>query len=55
MAGNTQLSEHAESFTRHDIRGRELLTSGRRDPKELCVTRVGHMKRILQAVKDLAM
>lgn len=50
-----QLSEYAESFTRHDIRGRELLTLGRRDLKELGVTKVGHVKRILQAVKDLTM
>ncbi|XP_069681666.1 diacylglycerol kinase eta isoform X7 [Periplaneta americana] len=50
-----QLSEYAESFTRHDIRGRELLTLGRRDLKELGVTKVGHVKRILQAVRDLTM
>ncbi|XP_023710920.1 diacylglycerol kinase eta isoform X3 [Cryptotermes secundus] len=50
-----QLSEYAESFTCHDIRGRELLTLGRRDLKELGVTKVGHVKRILQAVKDLTM
>jgi diacylglycerol kinase (ATP) len=50
-----ELSEYAESFTRNDIHGRELLTLGRRDPKELCITKVGHMKRILQAVKDLTM
>jgi diacylglycerol kinase (ATP) len=50
-----ELSEYAESFTCHDIRGRELLTLGRRDLKELGVTKVGHMKRILQAVKDFTM
>jgi diacylglycerol kinase (ATP) len=50
-----QLPEYAESFTQHDICGRELLLLGRRDPKELRVTKVGHMKRILHAVKDLTM
>jgi diacylglycerol kinase (ATP) len=50
-----QLPEYAESFTRHDIRGRELLTLGRHDPKELHVTKVGHMKRMMQAVKELTM
>jgi hypothetical protein len=40
-----QLSEYAESFTHHDIRGRELVTLGCRDLK-LGVTKVGHMKRI---------
>jgi diacylglycerol kinase (ATP) len=50
-----QLSEYAENFTCHDIYGHELLTLGRRDLKKLCVTKFGHMKRILQAVKDLTM
>ncbi|XP_044743893.1 diacylglycerol kinase eta [Chrysoperla carnea] len=48
-----QLSEYTESFIRNDIRGRELLTLARRDLKDLGVTKVGHVKRILQAVKDL--
>lgn len=47
------LSEYADSFTRNDIRGRELLTLGRRDLKELGVTKVGHVKRILAAIRDL--
>jgi hypothetical protein len=50
-----QLPEYAESFTCHDMHGCELLTLGRRDLKELRVTKVGYMKRILQAVKDLTM
>jgi hypothetical protein len=37
-----QLSEYEESFTRHYMRGRELLILGRRDTKELCVTKVEH-------------
>lgn len=48
-----QLSEYVDSFTCHDIRGKELLTLARRDLKELGVTKVGHVKRILQAVRDL--
>ncbi|XP_068086403.1 diacylglycerol kinase eta [Anabrus simplex] len=50
-----QLGEYADSFTRNDIRGKELLTLGRRDLRELGVTKVGHVKRILQAVRDLNM
>lgn len=48
-----QLGEYTETFIRNDIRGRELLTLARRDIKELGVTKVGHVKRILQAIKDL--
>ncbi|XP_034232119.1 diacylglycerol kinase eta isoform X2 [Thrips palmi] len=48
-----QLGEYIDSFTCHDIRGKELLTLARRDLKELGVTKVGHVKRILQAVRDL--
>lgn len=48
-----QLSEYVDSFTKNDIRGRELLTLARRDLKDLGVTKVGHVKRILQAIKDL--
>ncbi|XP_063914005.1 diacylglycerol kinase eta isoform X4 [Zophobas morio] len=48
-----QLSEYIDSFVKNDIRGRELLTLARRDLKDLGVTKVGHVKRILQAIKDL--
>lgn len=48
-----QLSEYVDSFLRNDIRGKELLTLGRRDLKDLGVTKVGHVKRILQAIKDM--
>ncbi|XP_071052733.1 diacylglycerol kinase eta isoform X3 [Onthophagus taurus] len=48
-----QLSEYVDSFIKNDIRGRELLTLARRDLKEIGVTKVGHIKRILQAIKDL--
>lgn len=49
-----QLAEYADSFVKNDIRGKELLTLGRRDLKELGVVKVGHVKRILQAIKDLS-
>lgn len=48
-----QLGEYVDSFTKNDIRGKELLTLCRRDLKELGVTKVGHVKRLLQAIKDL--
>jgi len=50
---NLQLGEYVESFTKHDIRGSELLSLARRDLKELGVVKVGHVKRILHAVSDL--
>lgn len=50
-----QLSEYIDSFVKNDIRGRELLTLARRDLKDLGVTKVGHVKRILQAIKDLTL
>nr|XP_049698643.1 diacylglycerol kinase eta isoform X2 [Helicoverpa armigera] len=48
-----QLSEYADAFAKHDVTGRELLSLARRDLKDLGVTKVGHVKRILQAVKEL--
>lgn len=48
-----QLSEYIDSFIKNDIRGKELLTLARRDLKDLGVTKVGHVKRILLAIKDL--
>lgn len=48
-----QLSEYVESFARNDIRGRELMALARRDLKDLGVTKVGHIKRILQAIREL--
>ncbi|XP_034166241.2 diacylglycerol kinase delta isoform X4 [Pangasianodon hypophthalmus] len=47
------LSEYKEIFIRHDVRGPELLHLERRDLKDLGVTKVGHMKRILQGIRDL--
>ncbi|XP_062699016.1 diacylglycerol kinase eta isoform X2 [Aedes albopictus] len=48
-----QMVEYVDSFIKNDIRGKELLTLARRDLKDLGVTKVGHVKRILQAIKDL--
>ena len=48
-----QMGEYVETFSRNDIRGKELLTLTRRDLKELGITKVGHVKRIQQACKDL--
>ncbi|XP_033117862.1 diacylglycerol kinase delta-like isoform X3 [Anneissia japonica] len=47
------LSEYKDAFIRHDIRGAELLHLERRDLKDLGVSKVGHIKRILQAIKDM--
>ncbi|XP_060799284.1 diacylglycerol kinase delta-like isoform X3 [Neoarius graeffei] len=47
------LSEYKEIFIRHDVRGPELVHLERRDLKDLGVTKVGHMKRILQGIRDL--
>ncbi|KAL9837392.1 LOW QUALITY PROTEIN: diacylglycerol kinase delta-like [Geothlypis trichas] len=41
-------------FVRHDIQGSELILLERRDLKDLGITKVGHMKRILQAIKELS-
>uniref|UniRef100_A0A8B9HX31 Diacylglycerol kinase n=1 Tax=Astyanax mexicanus TaxID=7994 RepID=A0A8B9HX31_ASTMX len=48
------LGEYKDTFIRHDIRGSELLHLERRDLKDLGISKVGHMKRILQGTKDLA-
>ncbi|XP_041974218.1 diacylglycerol kinase eta [Aricia agestis] len=47
------LGEYSEAFARHDVTGRELLSLARRDLRDLGITKVGHVKRILQGVKDL--
>uniref|UniRef100_A0A3P9HT81 Diacylglycerol kinase n=1 Tax=Oryzias latipes TaxID=8090 RepID=A0A3P9HT81_ORYLA len=48
------LGEYRDIFSRHDIRGSELLHLERRDLKDLGISKVGHMKRILQGTKELA-
>ncbi|XP_047247801.1 diacylglycerol kinase delta-like isoform X2 [Girardinichthys multiradiatus] len=47
------LSEYQDIFTGHDVRGAELIHLERRDLKDLGVTKVGHIKRILQGIKEL--
>ncbi|XP_064126144.1 diacylglycerol kinase eta isoform X1 [Loxodonta africana] len=47
------LGEYKETFIRHDIRGAELLHLGRRDLKDLGIPKVGHVRRILQGIKEL--
>ncbi|XP_028165995.1 diacylglycerol kinase eta [Ostrinia furnacalis] len=48
-----QLGEYSDAFAKHDVTGRELLSLARRDLRDLGITKVGHVKRILQAVKEL--
>ncbi|KAI8430378.1 hypothetical protein MSG28_000668 [Choristoneura fumiferana] len=48
-----QLGEYSDAFAKHDVTGRELLSLARRDLRDIGVTKVGHVKRILQAVKEL--
>ncbi|XP_071838981.1 diacylglycerol kinase delta-like isoform X3 [Apostichopus japonicus] len=47
------LEEYASQFIRNDIRGSELLCLERRDLKDIGVTKVGHIKRLQHAIKDL--
>ncbi|XP_050725765.1 diacylglycerol kinase eta-like isoform X3 [Eriocheir sinensis] len=47
------LSEYQESFFSHDIRGAELLNLERRDLKELGITKIGHIKRIQQGIREI--
>ncbi|XP_070807818.1 diacylglycerol kinase kappa [Pituophis catenifer annectens] len=48
------LGEYKELFMRHDIQGSELMLLERRDLKELGISKVGHVKRLLQGIKDPA-
>lgn len=50
---SVQLGEYIEVFANNDIRGKELLNLTRRDLKEIGMAKVGHIKRILMAVKEL--
>lgn len=50
---SVQLGDYTEVFANNDIRGKELLNLSRRDLKEIGMTKVGHIKRILMAVKEL--
>ncbi|XP_049581925.1 diacylglycerol kinase delta [Syngnathus scovelli] len=48
------LPEYKDIFGRHDVRGGELLHLERRDLKDLGVSKVGHVKRILQGIRELS-
>ncbi|XP_075752658.1 diacylglycerol kinase kappa isoform X2 [Pelodiscus sinensis] len=48
------LGEYKDIFSRHDIQGSELILLERRDLKDLGVAKVGHVKRILQGIKDIS-
>ncbi|TDH15536.1 hypothetical protein EPR50_G00032780 [Perca flavescens] len=47
------LSEYKDIFIGHDVRGAELIHLERRDLKDLGVTKVGHIKRILQGIREI--
>ncbi|XP_030635538.1 diacylglycerol kinase delta [Chanos chanos] len=47
------LGEYREIFVGKDIQGCQLHQLQRQDLKELGISKVGHVKRILQAIKDL--
>ncbi|KAA0185966.1 hypothetical protein HAZT_HAZT009719 [Hyalella azteca] len=48
-----QLAEYRDTFAANDIRGSELLALERRDLKELGVTKIGHIKRLQTAIKEI--
>ncbi|XP_064206522.1 diacylglycerol kinase delta-like isoform X2 [Anguilla rostrata] len=48
------LGEYTEIFVRHDIQGSELVLLQRQDLKDLGISKVGHLKRIQQAIKELS-
>ncbi|XP_053330194.1 diacylglycerol kinase eta-like isoform X2 [Spea bombifrons] len=48
------MGEYKDIFIRHDIQGSELVLLERRDLKDLGIAKVGHMKRILQGIKDIS-
>lgn len=50
---NLSLSEYKDSFIRNEIRGMELLHLDKTDIQDLGVTKVGHLKRIQQGIKEL--
>ncbi|XP_031554692.1 diacylglycerol kinase delta-like [Actinia tenebrosa] len=50
---NIGLVEYRDLFARNDICGNELLNLTRPDLKDLGVTKVGHIKRILHGIKQL--
>ncbi|XP_077961175.1 diacylglycerol kinase delta isoform X3 [Gasterosteus aculeatus] len=51
--GFLSLNEYQDIFMGHDVRGAELIHLERRDLKDLGVTKVGHIKRILHGIREL--
>ncbi len=47
------MTEYKAAFLRHDIRGTEVRNLERRDLRELGIVKVGHIKRILNASKEI--
>ncbi|XP_078312935.1 diacylglycerol kinase delta-like isoform X5 [Crassostrea virginica] len=47
------LAEYKDSFIRNEIRGTELLSLDKGDLQDLGVTKVGHLKRIQQGIREL--
>ncbi|KAJ8348780.1 hypothetical protein SKAU_G00273690 [Synaphobranchus kaupii] len=48
------LGEYREIFVHHDIQGSELVLLQRQDLKDLGISKVGHLRRIQQAIKELS-
>ncbi|KAL5005462.1 hypothetical protein ScPMuIL_018918 [Solemya velum] len=51
---NLSLGEYRESFVQHEIRGSELLSLDKGDLQDLGVSKVGHLKRLQQGIKELS-
>ncbi|XP_063681030.1 diacylglycerol kinase eta-like [Bolinopsis microptera] len=47
------LSQYCDVFKSHDIHGRELLELSHQDIKDLGLVKVGHIKRLLNAISEL--
>jgi diacylglycerol kinase (ATP) len=45
--------EYRDTFVTNDIRGQELITLSRADLRDLGINKVGHVKRIRHAIKEL--
>jgi len=49
------LQEYIEDFIKNDVEGKELLRLDTTDLKEIGVNKIGHVKRLQAAIKDLQM
>ncbi|XP_064639407.1 diacylglycerol kinase delta-like isoform X2 [Lineus longissimus] len=47
------LGEYKDAFIKNDIQGPELLHLERRDLKDMGIHKIGHVKRLQQAIKDI--